>query len=132
MAEEFIARHRQADGSVFVDTAKAGAGSEMVGHSMPADTGPSTDIYMVVEKWSFDPSLLRLRAGVPYRFKLMAVDATHGAAFQLGLASHVIRLPKGVLVERGLVFARPGQHLLYCTVYCGEGHQYMAGQIEVV
>jgi heme/copper-type cytochrome/quinol oxidase subunit 2 len=62
----------------------------------------------------------------------MAVDAAHGASIQLGSAAHIIRLPRGALVEREFTFTRPGEYLLYCTMYCGEGHQYMSGKIIIV
>ena len=149
LTEEFVARHRQSDGSVLVEP-------EVEAHSMEgmamtpdahdsdhemADTAEQTvahgdavaplDILMVAQQWSFDPPELRLRTGIPYRFKMMAVDAAHGASLQLGPGSHIIRLPKNVLVERQLAFTEPGEYLLYCTMYCGEGHQFMTGKIHV-
>jgi len=89
------------------------------------------EVYVLAQQWSFDPSLLRLKAGQPYRLRMMAVDAAHGASIQLGSASHIIRLPKGALVERDLSFTEPGEYLLYCTIYCGEGHQFMSAKIIV-
>lgn len=126
MTEEFIARHQQPDGSVLVEP--NATGQSMAGMTMPAD---SLDVFMLAQQFSFEPSLLRLRSGVPYRFKLMAIDAAHGASLQLGRASHIVRLPGGAVVERQLVFTEPGEYLLYCTVYCGEGHQFMHGKIQV-
>ena len=149
MTEEFIARHQQSDGSVLVEPEVAAhsmagmtmpADSHDSAHTMPGMTEPSVvpageaaplDIFMLAQQFSFDPSLLRLRTGIPYRFKLMAVDAAHGASLQLGRGGHIVRLPGGVLVERQLVFTQPGEYLLYCTVYCGEGHQFMHGKIQV-
>lgn len=149
MTEEFIAAHQQPDGSVLVEP--DAAGQSMAGMTMPADSHGSShtmpgmaepsvadageaaplDIFMLAQQFSFDPSLLRLRTGIPYRFKLMAVDAAHGASLQLGRGSHIIRLPGGVVVERQLIFTEPGEYLLYCTVYCGEGHQFMQGKIQI-
>ena len=110
------------------------------GHTMPdtaeqavslsEETSP-LDVYLLAQQWSFDPSVLRLSANQPYRFRMMAVDAAHGASLQLGKASHIIRLPNGALVEQELSFTRPGEYLLYCTMYCGEGHQFMSGKIVV-
>ena len=149
MTEEFVARHQQPDGSVLVEP--EAASPSMAGMTMPADSHGSAhtmpgmaeqsvvhageveplDIFMLAQQFSFDPSLLRLRTGIPYRFKLMAADVAHGASLQLGSGSNIIRLPKEVLVERQLVFSQPGEYLLYCTVYCGEGHQLMHGKIQV-
>jgi cytochrome c oxidase subunit II len=112
------------------------------GHQMPSVTEMEQaashdsevlplEVYVLALQWSFDPSLLRLKANQPYRFRMMAVDAAHGASIQLGSASHIIRLPKGALVERELSFTEPGEYLLYCTIYCGEGHQFMSAKIIV-
>ena len=112
------------------------------GHQMPSVTETEQaashdsevlplEVYILAQQWSFDPSLLRLKANQPYRFRMMAVDAAHGASVQLGSASHIIRLPKGALVERELSFTQPGEYLLYCTIYCGEGHQFMSAKIIV-
>lgn len=90
------------------------------------------EVYLLAQQWSFEPSWLRLKAGATYRLKLMAADAAHGASLQLGPGSAIIRLPKGVQVERTITFTRPGTYLLYCTVYCGEGHHYMNGKLEIV
>jgi len=149
MTEEFMTRHLQPDGSILVEPERAAqsmAGMTMTPdsqgstHSMPgmadesiahgAEVAP-LDVFMLAQQWSFDPPELHLRTGIPYRFRMMAVDAAHGASIQLGRGSHIIRLPKGILVEEELVFTEPGEYLLYCTIYCGEGHQFMNGKIQV-
>lgn len=126
LTEEFIAAHQQPDGGVLVEP--DAAGQSMAGMTMPAD---SLDVFVLAQQFSFEPTLLRLRTGIPYRFKLMAVDAAHGASLQLGRAGHIVRLPAGVVVERQMTFTEAGEYLLYCTVYCGEGHQFMQGSIHV-
>lgn len=149
MTDEFLARHRQADGSILVEPGAAtqsmagmtmAPGRNDAAHGMPAmaeqapaqgEAARPLDVFMAAQQWSFDPPELRLRTSTPYRFRMMAVDAAHGASLQLGRGSHVIRLPRGVLVERELTFTEPGEYLLYCTVFCGEGHQSMSGQIQV-
>jgi heme/copper-type cytochrome/quinol oxidase subunit 2 len=140
----FIEQYRQPDGSVQVEGPSPGdmPGTTMGGmahahsHAISAkqETAAAmpTEVYMLAQQWSFEPSWLRLRAGAPYRLKLMAADVAHGASLQLGLGGHIIRLPKGVLVERDMTFTRPGSYLVYCTVYCGEGHQFMSGKLEVM
>lgn len=149
--DKFVEEYKQPDGSVFVDTNSSGAmpgmnmDASMAGsHDMSAMPGMSEEstghsemntapeVYVLAQQWSFEPSWLKLKAGVPYRLKLMAADAAHGASLQLGPGSQIIRLPRNVQVEREITFAKPGTHLLYCTVYCGEGHQYMSGKLEIV
>ena len=84
--------------------------------SETAATAPA-DVYLAVQQWLFEPTVLRLRRGVPYRFRIMALDVSHGASLQLGRGSHIIRLRPGVLAEHELTFTRPGEYLVYCTVY---------------
>lgn len=143
----FIERHAQADGSVLVD-ASAAAPSDTTaamasnhdGHAQAHGDGggkvaavmtPVADVYLMAQQWSFEPSSLRLRAGAAYRFRMMAVDSSHGASIQLGAGSRIIRLRGGALVEQTLLFTRPGTYLVYCTVYCGTGHDRMVGRIAV-
>jgi len=116
------------------------AGENVSGHD---STGPATgsashdegtaalDVYLLAQQWSFEPAVLRLGVNQNYRFRMMAVDSAHGASLQLGTAGHIIRLPRGTLVERQLTITKPGEYLLYCTMYCGEGHQFMSGKIIV-
>lgn len=147
--EEFIARNRQADGSVQVDpavphgasapTAHADSGGHGQGHGTPAATtaaaitGPPDPaaVFLMAQQWSFEPALLRLRVNAPYRFRMMAVDSSHGASLQLGKGGLIIRLRRASLVERTLTFTRPGAYLVYCTVYCGIGHDRMSSTIIV-
>ncbi len=91
----------------------------------------ASDVYLMAMQWAYLPGVLRLQTGVPYRFRMMAMDSTHGAAIALGAGSRVIRLRPGVLVEQELTFKRPGEYLVYCTVYCGLPHDRMQGRIIV-
>jgi plastocyanin len=95
-----------------------------------ADEGP-IDVYLMAYQFGFLPAVLRLEAGVPYRFHMMAVDVAHGASVRVGPGARVVRLRPGVLVEQELTFERAGEHLLYCTVYCGLAHDRMQGKIVV-
>ncbi len=117
------------DSNNHTDHAMPATAEEGASHSR--ETSP-LDVYLLAQKWSFEPNVLRLSAKQLYRFRMMAVDAAHGASLQLGTASHITRLPKAALVEQEITFTEPGEYLLYCTMYCGEGHQFMNGKIVVV
>jgi len=159
LTDEFIAQHSLPDGSVSPDASamvepEIGAGHDM-GHDMTAsapsdaqsdhdgqanaahdtiDMGggmPPATVYLAVQQWLFEPGVLRLKVDVPYRFRIMALDVSHGASLQLGLGSRVIRLRPGVLDEREITFSAPGEYLVYCTVYCGAGHDQMYSKIIV-
>ena len=127
--EAFAARYRQPDGSVKPGGAMAHASHGMA-HGANAADGPD-DVYLMAYQWGFEPAVLRLEANRPYRLRMMAVDVSHGAAIQLGRGSRIVRLRTNTLVEQTTTFARPGEHLVYCTVYCGPGHARMQGRLIV-
>ncbi len=158
LAERFAEQHKLPDGSVQPRRPRAAVaaatpeprahGSDDHSHAKPhaaasaaweapapvkeeeADEGP-IDVYLMAYQFGFLPAVLRLEAGVPYRFRMMAVDVAHGASVRVGPGARVVRLRPGVLVEQELTFQRAGEHLLYCTVYCGLAHDRMQGKIVV-
>ena len=157
LTEEFVATNQLPDGSVHPRRPAGAAPAEadphadpqaghggmagMVGMAAAAELAPAAvaghagdapvDVYLMAYRWGYDPALLRLDVGVDYRFRMMAVDSSHGASLQLGSASRVIRLPAGRLNEQVLRFTTPGDRLVYCTVYCGPAHDRMTGRIVV-
>ena len=153
--EAFLARYRQPDGSVAPGVAApdphAGhdmAGHDMSSHAMPASSGDdhaghggdvhaghggaaATDVYLLARRWGYDPDVLRLKVGAPYRFRMLSEDIPHGASIQMGAGARIIRLRPDVVTEQMLTFTAPGTYLVYCTVYCGSGHDAMSGRIIV-
>jgi cytochrome c oxidase subunit II len=92
----------------------------------------AVDVYLAAGMWYYRPNRLRLDAGQPYRFRMMALDVSHGASIQFGRGGRMVRLRPGRLTEMEITFHRPGRHLVYCTVYCGPAHDVMQAEIEVV
>ena len=143
LTEEFIEANKLADGSVRPRRGLAAAPAMAGEHAMqstaehaamqaaPQPGAEATDVYLAAYQWGYQPAVLRLEAGVPYRFRMMAVDVTHGASLQVGGRGHIIRLRAGALLEQELRFARAGEYLVYCTIYCGMLHDRMQGKIIV-
>lgn len=94
--------------------------------------GGARDVYFTAGMWYYLPGKLRLDAGKPYRFKMMALDISHGASIQLGKGGRMVRLRPGRVTEMDVTFNKPGSYLVYCTVYCGPAHDVMQATIEVV
>jgi plastocyanin len=90
------------------------------------------DVYLLAAKWYYEPGHLRLAAGQRYRFRMMAGDVGHGASIQFGRGARMIRLRPGRLVEQEFTFSRPGELLVYCTIYCGAAHDMMQARISVI
>lgn len=82
-------------------------------------------------RYSYVPRVLRLEHGVAYRFRMMSIDVNHGASIHSGFAGHIMRRPAKTMVEMVMTFPERGEYMIYCMVYCGEGHSTMKGKIIV-
>jgi len=101
------------------------------GESFGVYIGDPVDVYIMARQYSYFPAVLRLERDVPYRFRIMSMDTDHGASIQFQGAAHMIRAPVEHVVEKLLVFKETGEYPVYCTVYCGLGHDLMKGRIFV-
>lgn len=88
-------------------------------------------VYVAASRFAFLPPKLCLKAGVPYQFRVMAIDVMHGFSIQLKDGSVMARLTPGMEFVREITFNEPGKYLLYCSFYCGIGHPTMRGEIIV-
>ncbi|MCH9019204.1 MAG: hypothetical protein IIA73_02400 [Proteobacteria bacterium] len=145
LTEAFIEANELPDGSVkparnaMAGMSKAPGDEETLEAAAAAAKGEhqeeqqAVEVYLMAQRYYYEPSLLRLEPNVPYKFRMMALDTTHGASIlgSIGLGGHIMRSPAGALAEMTMTFIRPGEHLVYCTVYCGEGHGMMTGRIIV-
>lgn len=145
MTAEFSERYRLSDGRVYprrLAAVTANSDDPHAGHTdhvqapkidaaVSNNHGP-IDVLMTAGKWFYLPNALRLDAGQAYRFRMMALDVSHGASIQFGKGGRMMRLQPGRITETVLTFERPGRYLMHCTVYCGEAHDMMQATIEVV
>ena len=99
-------------------------------HGADEDEEP-IDVYLMAMRFSYMPVVLRLEKGIPYRFRMMSMDVNHGVSIHTGFAGHIMRRPAQTMVEMVMTFPNPGEYMMYCTVYCGEGHSQMKGKIIV-
>jgi len=143
MTAEFSERYRMPDGSVYprrlaghdmanMATAQPEAHAAHGKVTEAVANGQPIDVLMTAGKWYYLPNVLRLDVGQPYRFRMMALDVSHGASIQFGKGGRMMRLQPGRLTETELTFERAGRYLMYCTVYCGQAHDMMQATIEVV
>lgn len=123
-------RHTEAGHAAPVAPSAADHGDRHGGADAHGEKGP-IEVYLLAEKWFYQPAHLRLDVGVAYRFRMMAVDVSHGASIQFGRGSRMIRLRPGSVTEMDASFTRPGSYLVYCTVYCGQAHDSMQARIDV-
>ena len=112
------------------ETMPAVGREEEEGHGS-AQGGEPIDVYLMAMQFSYTPNVLRLERGVPYNFRMMSMDVNHGASIHTGFAGHIMRRPAQTMSEMVMTFSEPGEFMIYCTVYCGEGHSQMKGKIIV-
>jgi cytochrome c oxidase subunit II len=115
---DFLNRFREVDGSI-----------RPVAENQSAPA--AIDIYFSAGRYAFEPDDLQLKVGQTYRFYMMATDIAHGASIAFGQASRIVRLRPNVVTTLDLTFKEPGPHLIYCTVYCGPGHDTMHARVTV-
>lgn len=89
------------------------------------------EVYLMAGRFAFEPDDLRLEKGRTYRFHMMATDVAHGASIAFGPASRIVRLRPDTVTTLDLTFREAGRRLVYCTVYCGPGHDAMHASITV-
>jgi cytochrome c oxidase subunit 2 len=87
------------------------------------------EAYIVARIFSFTPSHLDVPLGAKVTFYTTAPDVVHGF-FITNTDVNMLVVP-GWVSSASHVFRQRGQYLLLCNEYCGAGHHYMYGTIEV-
>jgi cytochrome c oxidase subunit II len=87
------------------------------------------EVQMAAVMFSFVPNEVHVPAHHPIRFRLTSADVTHGFMIA-GTNANSMLLP-GYISQFTTVFPRPGDYLLVCHEFCGNGHHLMSGRIIV-
>jgi cytochrome c oxidase subunit 2 len=103
--------------------------------ALPADRAYATrqpeTVEISAERFTFTPSEVRVRAGVPLEITLSSEDTDHG--FHIPGTKIDVRIPKR---NRGTITVtfqpeKPGRYTFQCSHVCGAGHSFMRGTIVV-
>jgi heme/copper-type cytochrome/quinol oxidase subunit 2 len=86
-------------------------------------------IDLKASRFTFTPSSLRVKAGLPVELHIEATDGTHGIAIP-GLDIKQ-RLDQGKEVVVSFTPTKAGQYPFRCSVLCGSGHLNMKGELIV-
>jgi cytochrome c oxidase subunit 2 len=98
----------------------------------PAAGADATDrvVSVTARRFSYNPSVIELELGVPVIIELTSLDRQHGFNIpDLGLRADV---EPGKTVRVRIVPEKVGTFDFHCDVFCGSGHEEMAGRIVVV
>jgi heme/copper-type cytochrome/quinol oxidase subunit 2 len=86
-------------------------------------------IDLKASRFSFSPSTLEVKAGVPVELHIVSTDGTHGIAIP-GLSIKQ-QLDQGKETVVSFTPDKAGQYPFRCSVMCGQGHLDMKGQLIV-
>jgi len=86
-------------------------------------------IQVTVEKFKFTPAVIELKLGEPVVLELTTLDRKHG--FQVSDLKIDESIEPGKVTRVRISPAKAGTFLFHCDVFCGSGHEEMAGEIVV-
>ena len=92
--------------------------------------GAEQVVKMTAKRFEYNPSQITLKKGVPVILEITALDRDHGFKVpDLGIRAD---LKSGEVTRVRIVPDRIGTFEFRCDVFCGSGHEDMAGEIIVV
>src|SRR2546426_8945658 len=92
--------------------------------------GAEQVVHMTAKRFEYTPSEITLKKGVPVILELTALDRDHGFKVpEFGLRADV---KLGEVARVRIVPDHTGRFEFRCDVFCGDGHEDMAGEIVVV
>jgi cytochrome c oxidase subunit II len=96
-----------------------------------AGRAPAAEQHVSMQAMKFDypPFEITVKKGIPVVLELSSLDRLHGfSAPSLGLHTQIQPGPPTIL---RFTPEKAGVYPLHCDVFCGEGHEDMAGRIIV-
>ena len=94
-----------------------------------AGTQQERVIQLTAERFKFTPEIIHLKAGEPVVLEITSLDRKHGFAVPELSIDETVGAGKATRVR--IVPAKAGKYDFHCSVFCGSGHEEMAGQIVV-
>ena len=109
----------------------ASAGTSMArrptAREMPID---EQVVRISTSNFQFQPSVIRVKKGVPVKLELTSEDQHHG--FKLATFNLRADVKPGIVERMRFVPDKAGKFTFICDVFCGEGHEDMSGTLIVV
>jgi cytochrome c oxidase subunit 2 len=86
-------------------------------------------ISVSAERFKFTPGVIELKVGETVVLELTTLDRKHG--FQAPDLNVDETVEPGKVTRVRIVATKAGNFPFHCTVFCGSGHEEMAGEIVV-
>ena len=86
-------------------------------------------VEIFVERFSFNPSEFKVKAGAPVEIRLRSDDTDHG--FRIIGTDINVAIPKRGKGVATVTFVppQPGRYVFECSKLCGAGHSFMRGTL---
>jgi cytochrome c oxidase subunit 2 len=93
------------------------------------DAAQSVEVKITAKKFSFDPNKISVSKGDTVRLIVTSVDVDHG----IGISEFGIdrKVKKGATEVIEFVADKEGKFVFFCSVFCGDGHPDMTGELLV-
>jgi len=90
---------------------------------------PGVPVKITAKKFEYNPSEITVKKGVPVVLEFTALDRLHGFSCpDLGLRADLV---PGKPVTVKFTPEKAGSFPFHCDIFCGDGHEDMAGTIVV-
>ena len=95
----------------------------------PLTDPPPREIKILARKFEFQPSTVTVRKGEPVKFIVTSEDVDHGIAIEAFGIDQQVKAKQTKVIE--FTPDREGKFEFSCSVFCGDGHPEMTGQLIV-
>jgi len=93
------------------------------------DRPQPVEIKLTARRFEFDPHTITVQKGKPVRLLITSEDVEHGFAIDDFDVNAEVKAKRTKVVE--FTPNRAGRFRFRCTVYCGDGHDEMSGELVV-
>ncbi|MFT8321190.1 MAG: cytochrome c oxidase subunit II [Bacillus sp. (in: firmicutes)] len=88
------------------------------------------ELIMVASAFQYNPSSIEIPVGSKVKIIATSKDVIHG--FEVVGTNINLMLEPGLISEYVATFTKKGEFLVLCNEYCGSGHHFMSGTIQVI
>ena len=103
------------------------------GHDDDDEYGPPPPaehvVHVTAHRFAYEPAEIRVKRGEPVVLVLSSLDVPHG--FEAPRLSLSATIRPGAETRLPFTPREAGRFPFHCSVFCGEGHEDMAGVIDV-
>jgi cytochrome c oxidase subunit 2 len=103
--------------------------SSFAGVAFAADQ-PEQVIKITAKKFEYSPNEIRIKKGVPVVLEFTSLDRIHGFTVP-DLGGIRATIEPGKVTQVRIVAPKAGTYEFHCDLFCGDGHEGMAGKIIV-